>query len=138
MAEAEERHSAAREKHFKVQFGMCEHSISLVQVMTWLELMFAPEPVPTFEMNDYTMSYLYALCSLSTERARQADVMLHSVATKAVEYELEGCYCLPWRLTGQLSAWARLSRACACCQRASRRVDLRAPELLQAPLLRWS
>jgi hypothetical protein len=60
--------------------------------MLWLEQMFAPDSVPPFEMNDYTMAYLFSLARVSQEKTRHAEILIKEFHTKAVEYEREGTY----------------------------------------------
>ncbi|NXC19332.1 HAUS1 protein, partial [Corythaeola cristata] len=62
------------------------------QVTSWLKKTFGDEPIPQYEVNAWTVDYLYELAECSEARNRDVCLLIEDTKQKAEEYEARANY----------------------------------------------
>jgi len=60
------------------------------EVYSWLKKKYGDKPIPRFEVNNYTLSVLYQLSQLNTNRDRDGELLIAEYKQKTEEYKEEG------------------------------------------------
>ena len=60
------------------------------QVFSWLQQVFGQDPIPQFEINNFTLSVLEQLANRNQEQNKNAEIITKDYIQKATEYAAEG------------------------------------------------